>query len=259
MIKLTKKNIRLQIKKNKKIYFAGDFHFGRPNKDDSQLREKKVINWLNSISSDAQDVFLLGDLFDFWFEYNNVIPKENLRFLAKISDMIDKGINFHYFLGNHDMWALNYFSELGIKVYNDPEEFIIGDKTILVGHGDGIGVGDFGYKVLKKVFFRNKIFEYLYRWIHPDIGIPLGRYFSGTKKAMDVNENAETNDKRIVNYCKDYYKYRKVNVFIFGHSHFKNKCTIAEDSVYYNCGEWINGSSYLEYDSKKFQLLDFKN
>ena len=94
MIKLTKKNIRLQIKKNKKIYFAGDFHFGRPNKDDSQLREKKVINWLESINSDAQDVFLLGDLFDFWFEYKSVIPKENLRFLAKISDMIDKGINF---------------------------------------------------------------------------------------------------------------------------------------------------------------------
>ena len=131
---------------------------------------------MNSISSDAQDVFLLGDLFDFWFEYNNVIPKENLRFLAKISDMIDKGINFHYFLGNHDMWALNYFSELGIKVYNDPEEFIVGDKTILVGHGDGIGVGDFGYKVLKKVFLE---IRYLNIYIDGSIQI-LAFHWDGT-------------------------------------------------------------------------------
>ena len=254
---MTVQRIQLQRKKNKKIYFTGDFHLGKPDKNSSLKREKKIISWLNSINDDAQDVFLLGDIFDFWFEYDNVIPKDNLIFLSTISSMIEKGINFHYFLGNHDLWIRSYFKDLGIKIYKDPQEFEIDNKIILIGHGDGLGDGDLGYKFLKKVFFKNKIFQFLYKWIHPDIGIPLGRFFSGSKTKMNISENAIKNDDRIINYCRDYLINEEVDFFIFGHSHFKNEFKISKESTYFNCGEWINGSSYLEYDSSKFKLIDY--
>ena len=256
---MVKKRINLQKITNKKIYFAGDFHLGRPDKVSSKLREKKIISWLNSINNDAQDIFLLGDVFDFWFEYDNVIPKDNLRFLSTISDMIEEGINFHYFLGNHDLWVRSYFKELGINIFEGPQEFLINEKIFLVGHGDGLGPGDIGYKTLKKVFFKNKILQFMYRWIHPDIGIPIGKYLSNSKKEINISGNAKKNDDRIINYCKKYLDIKEINFFIFGHSHYKNKFKLSEKSTYYNCGEWINGSSYLEYDEGKLKLLDFKN
>ena len=148
--------IALQIKKKNKIYFAGDFHLGKPDKDSSLSREKKIIEWLNHIKKDAQDVFLMGDLFDFWFEYKNVIPKDNLRFLSTISNLIDEGITIHYFIGNHDLWVINYFKELGIKVYDKPQNFKINEKILLIGHGDGLGKGDTGYKFLKRIFKNNQ-------------------------------------------------------------------------------------------------------
>ena len=194
--------ITLQLKKKYKIYFAGDFHLGRPDKDSSLSREKN-IEWLNHIKKDAQDVFLMGDLFDFWFEYKNVIPKDNLRFLSTISNLIDEGITIHYFIGNHDLWVINYFKELGIKVYDKPQNFKINEKILLIGHGDGLGKGDTGYKFLKGIF-KNKFCQFLFRWIHPDIGIPLGRFLSGSKSKMEITEKAKINDKRILEYCTTY-------------------------------------------------------
>ena len=255
MIKTLKKmiQINLQLKKNKKAYFAGDFHLGRPDKKSSSIREKKIISWLNHISKDAQEVFLMGDVFDFWFEYRNVIPKENLRFLSTISNMIDSGINFHYFLGNRDMWVLSYFNELGIKVYDNPQKFLLNNKLILVGHGDGIGKGDLGFKFLKLIF-KNKICQFLFRWIHPDIGIPLGRFLSGSKRIMNISENAKRNDKRIIHYCNEYRKEENIDTFIFGHSHYKNKKKLSEGCYYFNCGEWMTDSPFLEFDGKNFEL-----
>tara|TARA_B100000405_G_scaffold275142_1_gene216322 strand:- start:464 stop:1216 length:753 start_codon:yes stop_codon:yes gene_type:complete len=248
--------ITLQLKKNRKIYFAGDFHLGRPNKESSSEREKKIIRWLNEIKSDAQEVFLMGDLFDFWFEYHNVIPKNNLRFLASISNMIDEGINFHYFVGNHDLWVINYFEELGIKVYSNTQSFKINSKTLLAGHGDGIGKGDTGYKILKSIF-KNKICQFLFRWIHPDIGIPLGEFLSGSKTKMNITSKAKVNDKRIFQYCVNYNHKSPTDIFIFGHSHYVNKEKISDNSIYFNCGEWINNSFFLESDGEKYELKEF--
>ncbi len=253
MILKKMKLINLQLKKKNKAYFAGDFHLGRPNKESSSNREKKIISWLNNISKDAQEVFLMGDVFDFWFEYRNVIPKENLRFLSTISRLIDQGVNFHYFLGNRDMWVLNYFQELGIKVYDKPQKFLLNKKNILVGHGDGIGKGDLGFKFLKLIF-KNKICQFLFRWIHPDIGIPLGKFLSGSKKMMNISENAKRNDKRIIDYCIKYRKENNIDVFVFGHSHVKTKKKLPEGCYYFNCGEWMTGSPYLESDGKNFEL-----
>lgn len=248
--------ITLQLKKKNKIYFAGDFHLGRPNKDSSLLREKKIIEWLNYIKKDAQEVFLMGDLFDFWFEYKNVIPKDNLRFLSTISNMINQGINFHYFIGNHDLWIINYFEELGIKIYNSPQIFKINSKTLLIGHGDGLGKGDTGYKILKAIF-NNKLFQYLFRWVHPDIGIPLGKLLSGTKSKMELTKKAKINDDRIFEYCLEFNKKNLINIFVFGHSHIANKRLIKKNSVYFNCGEWINHSFYLESNGDKYELKEF--
>ncbi len=248
------KNLRL--KKNKKAYFAGDFHLGRPNKPSSDKREKKIINWLHAIEKDAQEVFLMGDLFDFWFEYKYVIPKENLKFLLTISMMIEKGINFHYFIGNHDLWVINYFKNLGISVYDNPTTFSLDEKKIFVGHGDGLGKGDIGFKFIKKIF-KNKLCQFLYRWIHPDLGIPLGRFLSGTKKKMIIEEKAKNNDKRIQDYCIQLNNKIFHDAYIFGHSHHINEEKISDKSTYFNCGEWINNSFYLESDGKYFNLKEF--
>ena len=248
--------ITLQLKKKYKIYFAGDFHLGRPDKDSSLSREKKIINWLNHIKKDAQEVFLMGDLFDFWFEYKNVIPKDNLRFLSTISNMIDQGINFHYFIGNHDLWIINYFEELGINIYNSPQKFNINSKTLLIGHGDGLGKGDTSYKILKKIF-DNKVCQFLFRWIHPDIGLPLGRLFSGSKSKMELTNKAKINDNRIYEYCIEYNKKTPIDIFVFGHSHHVNKKSIQNNSIYFNCGEWVSNSFYLESNGDKYELKRF--
>ena len=187
----------MKVTEGKKIYFASDNHLGLPDSKSSLLREKKFVKWLDIIKEDAHSIYLLGDLFDFWFEYNNVIPKENLRFLSTISNLIDEGITIHYFIGNHDLWVINYFKELGIKVYDKPQNFKINDKILLIGHGDGLGKGDNGYKFLKEIF-KNKFCQFLFRWIHPDIGIPLGRFLSGSKSKMEITEKAKINDKRIL-------------------------------------------------------------
>ena len=229
---------------------------GRPDKDSSLFRKKKIIKWLNHIKKDAQEVFLMGDIFDFWFEYKNVIPKDNLRFLSTISNMIDQGINFHYFIGNHDLWIINYFEELGIKIYNSPQKFNINSKTLLIGHGDGLGKGDTGYKILKKIF-DNKVCQFLFRWIHPDIGLPLGRLLSGSKSKMKLTNKAQINDNRIYEYCLDYNKKTPIDIFVFGHSHHVNKQSIKKNSTYFNCGEWISNSFYLESNGDKYELKEF--
>lgn len=248
--------INLQLKKKNKIYFAGDFHLGRPDKDSSLFREKKIIKWLNHIKKDAQEVFLMGDIFDFWFEYKNVIPKDNLRFLSTISNMIENGVRFHYFIGNHDLWVINYFEELGIKVYDEPQKFKINEKILLIGHGDGIGKGDTGYKILKKIF-KNRFCQLLFRWIHPDLGIPIGRFLSGSKSKMEIKEKAKINDRRIVDYCSNYNRKNPTDIFVFGHSHHVNREPISNKSTYFNCGEWINDSYYLESDGGNYELKRF--
>ena len=167
----------MDISRNKKIYFASDNHLGAPSEKESQIRERKFIMWLDSIKEDAEIIFLLGDLFDFWFEYKNSVPKGFTRTLGKLAELSDMGIKIYFFVGNHDYWMRDYFEkELGIKVFKKPEAFIFNSKSFFIGHGDGLGPGDKGYKRMKLIL-SNSFFIWLYRLIHPDIGIPLGKYF----------------------------------------------------------------------------------
>ena len=159
----------------KKIYFASDQHFGIPDAASSKLREKKFISWLDEVKTDAKAIFLLGDLFDFWFEYKTVVPRGFIRVLGKIAELKDSGIPIYFFVGNHDLWMIDYFeTELGIPVYRHPKEFVFDEKTFLIGHGDGLGPGDKGYKRMKKVF-AHPLSKWFYRWLHPDIGVKLAQ------------------------------------------------------------------------------------
>ena len=172
----------MDIPTGKKIYFSSDNHLGAPTAAESKEREVIFVKWLDEIKEDAAVIFLLGDLFDFWFEYKHVVPKGFIRVLGKLAEIRDSGIPIHFFVGNHDLWMNNYFeTELDIPVYHTPKEFNFNGKKFLIGHGDGLGPGDKGYKRMKKVF-TNPLSKWLYRWLHPDLGVPTGAILFGKKQ-----------------------------------------------------------------------------
>ena len=223
------KTISISLKKNEKVYFLGDFHLGSLDKSESIKRERKIISFLDSIKSNAKDLFLMGDLFDFWYEYKEVVPKGFIRFFGKIAEISDNGTNIHLVLGNHDMWVIDYFKkEFKINVYNDLIKVKINNNSLLIGHGDGIGKGDIGYKFLKTIF-KNQFIKFLYRWIHPDIGIKIGKYFSNKNKGKEHNYS-KINNNRIFNYCKEIEEISHYDYYIFAHSHLSIEKEINKNS-----------------------------
>jgi UDP-2,3-diacylglucosamine hydrolase len=248
--------------KNKKIYFASDQHFGAPTPELSFPREKQFISWLDEVKIDAEAIFLLGDLFDFWFEYKTVVPKGFVRVLGKLAEIRDLGIPVYFFVGNHDLWMHDYFEkELQIPVYFDNEEFTFGDQTFLIGHGDGKGPGDKGYKRMKKVFV-HPFSKWLYRWLHPDIGMKLAQYLSVKNKLIsgdsDVQFLGEDNEWLVL-YCKRKLETKHYNYFIFGHRHLPMVLSVGENSKYVNLGDWISYFTYGVFDGVTFELKTFKN
>lgn len=240
-----------------KIYFASDQHFGAPNRVESKEREKLFLKWLDEIKTDADELFLLGDLFDFWFEYKKVVPKGFIRVLGKLAELRDKGIKIHFFVGNHDLWMRDYFeTELDIRVYHKPKKFEYNGKRFLIGHGDGLGPGDIGYKLIKKVFV-NPFSKWLYRWFHPDLGMRLAQYLSLKNRLISGEEDVaflgEEKEALIV-YCKEQYQQEKYDFFLFGHRHLPMEIAIAKDSKYINTGDWIKYFSYVVFDGEKLSL-----
>ena len=174
----------MKIPKGKKVYFASDNHLGAPNLIESQKREKIFVKWLDKIKEDAHSIYLLGDLFDVWIEYKHVVPKGFVRVLGKLAELVDNGIPVYFFVGNHDMWMKGYFEkELGIKVFHKPEQIELNSKKILLGHGDGLGPNDNGYKRLKKAF-KNKLLQFIFRLIHPDIGLSIAKFLSNKNRLI---------------------------------------------------------------------------
>ena len=244
-----------------KIYFASDQHFGAPTPELSFPREQKFIQWLDIVKQDADAIFLLGDLFDFWFEYKTVVPKRFVRVLGKLAEIKDSGIPIYFFVGNHDLWMGDYFQkELNIPVYHDNQEFTFNGKTFLIGHGDGKGPGDMGYKRMKKVF-TNPISKWLFRWLHPDIGVKLAQYLSVKNKlisgAEDVKYLGEDNEW-LVQYCKRKLETKEYNFFVFGHRHLPLEIELNENSKYVNLGDWIGYFTYGIFDGTKFELKKFE-
>ena len=244
-----------------KIYFASDQHFGAPTPELSFPREQKFVQWLDIVKQDADAIFLLGDLFDFWFEYKTVVPKGFIRVLGKLAEIKDSGIPIYFFVGNHDLWMGDYFQkELNIPVYHDNQEFTFNGKTFLIGHGDGKGPGDMGYKRMKKVF-TNPISKWLFRWLHPDIGVKLAQYLSVKNKlisgAEDVKYLGEDNEW-LVQYCKRKLETKEYNFFVFGHRHLPLEIELNENSKYVNLGDWIGYFTYGIFDGTKFELKKFE-
>ena len=175
----------------KKTYFVSDFHLGVDARLSSLEREKQICRWLDMVSLDAEAIYLVGDVFDYWFEYKTVIPKGFSRILGKLAELRDKNIPIYFFTGNHDMWMFRYFEEeLGIPIYRKPIVRDIHGKTFLIGHGDGLGPGDHGYKFIKKVF-AHPVNQWLFARLHPNFALPLMRFFSG--KSRDAQDPAVEN------------------------------------------------------------------
>ena len=204
------------------IYFLSDFHLGAPDHAGSLVREKKVVAFLESIRHTAAEIFIVGDIFDFWYEYKQVIPKGYVRLLGKLAELSDSGIPIRVFVGNHDMWMRGYFEkELNIPVYHEPREFVFNGKRFLIGHGDGLGPGDQGYKMVKKIF-RNPFCQWFFGQLHPSWGIGLANYLSrkSREKTGAADEIFLGEEKEwLIIYCKEILQKNHYNFFIFGHRH----------------------------------------
>lgn len=247
----------MNIPEGKKIYFSSDNHLGAPTAEASKPRELLFVKWLDEIKEDAAVIFLLGDLFDFWFEYKHVVPKGFVRTLGKLAEIRDSGIPVYFFAGNHDLWMTDYFKkELNIPVFHDPREFEFNDKKFLIGHGDGLGPGDVGYKRMKKVF-TNPFSKWLYRWLHPDLGVPLAKYFSVRNKAISGEKDIEylgEEKEWLIQYCRRKLETKHYDYFVFGHRHLPLEVDLNGRSTYFNLGDWIQHYTYGEFDGGKLAL-----
>jgi len=246
---------------NKKLYFASDQHFGAPTRQASLPREQKFVQWLSEIKNDAAALFLLGDLFDVWFDYNTVVPKGFVRVFGKLAELRDAGIPIYFFVGNHDLWMRDYLTEeLDIPIFFEPKEFNINSKLFLIGHGDGLGPGDKGYKRMKKVFTFS-LFQWMYRWLHPDIGMKIAQYLSVKNKIISGDDDAiflGENNEWLVTYCKEKLTTKNYDYFVFGHRHLPLDIQLNENSTYFNLGDWIKYYTYGEFDTE-FRLKEFVN
>ena len=253
--------INITLNKGKSIYFSSDNHLGAPNYSDSLIREKLFISWLDKIKKDAQVIFLLGDLFDFWFEYYKSVPKGFTRVLGKLAELSDSGIKIYFFVGNHDYWTRDYFQkEIGMEVLKKPTEFKINNKLFFIGHGDGLGPGDFKYKFLKRIF-RNPLFIFLFRINYPWFGIPLGNFFSRKNKILSGNniKFISKENEILYHFCKKKLNVKHYDFFVFGHRHLPLKIELGNNSYYFNTGDWINHYSFLHFKDDSLELKYFKN
>lgn len=242
----------------KNIYFASDFHLGSPNHAESLIREKRIVAWLDQIKENAKAIYLVGDIFDFWFEYKHSIPKGYSRFFGKIAELTDSGIEVHFFTGNHDMWMFDYFEkELNVTMHRNPIELSHNSINLYVGHGDGLGPGDKSYKVLKKVF-SNPICQWLFARLHPNFGIGLANYWSGKSREhnTDIKSFLGEDKEWLAQYCKEVLKTKHYDYFIFGHRHLPIEHKMG-NSTYINLGEWMNDYTYAMLNEKEVKLLTF--
>lgn len=249
-------DVLFELERKKKVYFASDFHLGIPDAKGSIERERLIVRWLTQVSEDAQAICLLGDIFDFWFEYKEVVPKGSLRLLGKLAELSDRGIKIILFAGNHDLWINDYFvNEIGALVYHDPLSLRIGNHEFHIAHGDGLGPGDRKYKFYKRIF-TNPVCRWAFRWLHPDVGVALAKRWSrGSRLSQEKEALTFFGDQEwLIMYSREVEQKKHHDYYIYGHRHISGTYALGHESMYVNLGEWVNGSSYAVYDGKQLIL-----
>lgn len=243
-----------------KLYFASDFHLGVPSYAGSREREDKLVRWLDVISKDATEVFLMGDVFDFWFEYKTVVPKGHIRFLGKLAELTDAGVKLYLFKGNHDMWMFDYFEkELGATIISNELKIERNGKKFFLHHGDGLGPGDGFYKVMKN-FFRSGLCQWLFARIHPNLGVGIANYWSThSRTSNEKKENPKPGEQEwLVTFCREELQTNFYDYLIFGHRHLPLDIQLNPNSRYINLGEWVNYNTYAEFDGTELKLKQFE-
>ena len=251
--------LSLTLNDGKKVYFASDFHLGTPDPQSSLKREKKITRWLDMSANDAAAIFLLGDIFDFWFEYKKVVPKGFVRFQGKLAEIADRGIPVYIFTGNHDLWMFDYFTEeLGITVFSEPQELVVNETKFLIGHGDGLGPGDGKYKKLKKLF-TNRLAQRSFAFLHPRIGVGLAHHWSRQSRLANTKfeDQFYGDDEHLLIYCKAVEEQAHHDYYIFGHRHLVLDMEVSPNSRYLNSGDWVNNTNYIVFDGKTCQMVEY--
>jgi UDP-2,3-diacylglucosamine hydrolase len=251
----------VQLPPNKKIYFISDFHLGAPDYKSSLEREKIVVQFLDDRKKDASEIFIVGDIFDFWYEYRKVVPKGYVRLLGKLAEVTDGGIKMHFFVGNHDMWMKNYFQqELNIPVYFEARDFEWNGKKFHIAHGDGLGPGDHRYKFIKKVF-RNRFSQWLFGILPPYMGMGLANFLSSRSRAQTgASEEVFLGEEKewLIIYSKEMAKKKNFDFFVFGHRHLPIDFRLSNGARYINLGDWIRYYTYAVFDGERLELKSYK-
>ncbi|HEY0978713.1 MAG TPA: UDP-2,3-diacylglucosamine diphosphatase [Flavobacteriales bacterium] len=241
-----------------KIHFLSDFHLGIPDHASSLVREKRVVKLLELAARDAAEIHIVGDLFDMWFEYRKVVPRGFVRLLGKLAELTDRGIPVHVYIGNHDMWMFDYLpQEVGVVLHREPVVREFNGQRFLIGHGDGLGPGDQGYKFIKKVF-RNPVCQWLFARLHPNFGLGFADFWSGrSRKKSYANDRQWLGEDQewLVQYCRERLAKEHFDVMIFGHRHLPIDMEVKPGSRYINLGDWITYFTYAVFDGHTTKLF----
>lgn len=244
----------------KKTYFVSDIHLGLRAEERSLDRDRLFARWLSEVAADAESIYILGDLFDYWYEYKTVVPRGFTRVLGKLAELADSGVNIHIFPGNHDIWMFTYFQEeLGATVHHkQPYEVVVDGKKFLMAHGDGLGPGDKGYKFLRGIF-TCRFLQFLYAMIHPRISMGFAhRWSKHSRLSKGVAIPFRGEEELLYKYTQGVLKEKHIDYFIFGHRHTPLIMSVAEDSSLVILGEWIRGCEYAVFDGEKIELKKFE-
>ena len=251
--------LTLSLKPGEAAYFASDFHLGAPDEISSIDREKKIVRWLDAVSADCRYLFLVGDLFDFWFEYRHVVPRGYVRFLGKLAELSDRGVKIFLFTGNHDMWMFGYLEQqLGARVFRESIEVQFEKKNMFIGHGDGLGPGDHTYKFLKRIF-ENRLCQKLFGALHPAIGFGIARAWSSHSRVANNKDEEFLGDAEFLwQYSREVQSKRHHDYYIFGHRHLPLDLPVGDSSRYLNPGEWLNHCRYLRFDGNQLEMKEWE-
>jgi UDP-2,3-diacylglucosamine hydrolase len=238
-----------------KVYFISDAHLGLGPKAEEREKETRILRWLDHVKPDAAQIYIVGDLFDAWFEYRTVVPKGFYRLFTKLEELTAAGIGIHYLAGNHDFWMRDFFSEeLHVRTYRDPIAVTINRKKVCIHHGDGLAANDTGYRILKKVL-RSRVNTWLYRWVHPDIGLALARSSSQKSRNHTAGKDYGEHDGMVE------FARKKIaegfDIVVMGHRHSPVRLELGS-GVYVNLGDWISHNTYAEMDDGSIALKEWK-